>query len=292
MKRVLNLGSLNIDFVYQVPHVVVGGETLSSTDYSQHPGGKGANQSVALSLAGLAVSHAGQVSQDGLWLCDVLKEKGVDTSLIKIDDTVATGHAIIQVSDAGENSIILFGGANQSLKRSFIDEVLATHDWQALVLQNEINELDYILEQAIALNIPIIFNAAPYSKNLFDLSSLKNLHSLIVNETEAMELAQTDEIDSAFEILVKKYDKVRVIMTMGKHGVKASYLGESCFVAAKKSQVVDTTAAGDTFVGYYTKSILAEDKLHQALTMATAAASITVSRQGAMNAIPRLDELN
>lgn len=144
MAHILSYGSLNLDLVYQVPHFVQAGETLSSTSRTVHCGGKGLNQSIAAARAGGTVSHAGKIGGDGTVLTDILRESGVDTDFVTVGDG-PSGHAVIQVDPSGQNCILLFGGCNQEITHEEIDRALAhfqTGDY--LILQNEINGLDYI----------------------------------------------------------------------------------------------------------------------------------------------------
>lgn len=148
MAHILSYGSLNLDLVYQVPHFVQAGETLSSTSRTVHCGGKGLNQSIAAARAGGTVSHAGKIGGDGTVLTDILRESGVDTDFVTVGDG-PSGHAVIQVDPSGQNCILLFGGCNQEITHAEIDRVLA--HFQAgdyLILQNEINGLDHLMTQA------------------------------------------------------------------------------------------------------------------------------------------------
>lgn len=160
-RPILNIGSLNIDHVYAVKAFVRAGETIASRQYRKHPGGKGANQSVALARAGAKVAHAGAVGPEGRWLIDLLQKEGIDTRFIQ---TVKepSGHAVIQVDERGENAIFLYGGANQGLRKADIEKALdffQPGDW--LLLQNEINGLDTILEEAHRRRLRTCFNPAP-----------------------------------------------------------------------------------------------------------------------------------
>lgn len=146
--KVLNYGSLNIDYVYSVDHIAQIGETILSDSLKTFCGGKGLNQSIALAKAGVAVNHAGLIGEDGDILLDICKEYGVDTTYIK-KVPAQGGHTIIQVDKEGRNNIILYGGTNQMQSREYIDKVLS--DFTAgdyLLLQNEINQLDYIIDKA------------------------------------------------------------------------------------------------------------------------------------------------
>ena len=123
MAHILSYGSLNLDLVYQVPHFVQAGETLSSTSRTVHCGGKGLNQSIAAARAGGTVSHAGKIGGDGTVLTDILRESGVDTDFVTVGDG-PSGHAVIQVDPSGQNCILLFGGCNQEITHEEIDRVL------------------------------------------------------------------------------------------------------------------------------------------------------------------------
>ena len=152
--KVLCFGSLNIDYVYDVPHFVQGGETLASRSLHAYTGGKGLNQSVALARAGLEVYHAGAIGPDGEFLLELLREAGVNTEHVERLTDVRTGHAIIQKNEKGDNCILLYGGANRSITRQQIDRTLAGFSGgDALVLQNEISELPYLVERAKAAGI-------------------------------------------------------------------------------------------------------------------------------------------
>ena len=160
--KVLNFGSLNIDFVYRVRDFVRPGETISAASFARFPGGKGLNQSIALARAGARVLHAGAVGTDGGFLVDLLRENGVDCSLVAVIDDTPTGHAVIQVADSGENSIVLYPGANHRIADELIDRALAlTAPGDILLLQNEISAMPEIMRRAAERNLRIFFNPAP-----------------------------------------------------------------------------------------------------------------------------------
>ena len=193
--KILNFGSCNIDFVYKLDHIVTIGETETSNSMQVFPGGKGLNQSVALAKAGMEVYHAGCIGTDGEMLTDVLESNGVDISNIKKVDE-KTGHAIIQVSNKGDNSIFLYSGSNAKITEEFVDEVLDKFQkGDMLLLQNEINKIDYIIEKAYKKGMCIIFNPSPYNdeiKNLdFNMLSyiiIQNLKSLLLSEVKEVYL--------------------------------------------------------------------------------------------------------
>lgn len=183
--KVLNFGSINIDYVYKVDHFVQKGETISSSNLSIFSGGKGLNQSIALSRAGADVYHAGVVGIDGTFLIEQLKEAKVNTDYIYISDSIRTGNAIIQNDKKGDNCILLYGGANKSITSEMINKTLSyfkKDDW--LVLQNEINEIPYIVEKAHEIGMKIVLNPSPMNDAIFDIN-LNYVDCFIMNEIEA-----------------------------------------------------------------------------------------------------------
>ena len=159
--KILNFGSLNIDYVYKVDHMVREGETLSSSGMEVFLGGKGFNQSVALAKAGVPVYHAGMIGKEGEVFLDACKEYGISSRFIKTIEE-KNGHTIIQVDKEGQNCIMLYCGSNRSLTKDFIDEVLAYFNkGDYILLQNEVNHLDYIIEKAYERGIKIILNPSP-----------------------------------------------------------------------------------------------------------------------------------
>lgn len=287
---ILVLGSLNIDHVYRVEHLVRPGETLSSSDYARYLGGKGANQAIALVRAGADVAFAGRIGADGVWLRDFLAEEGIDVTRIGEVD-VATGHALIQVDDGGENAIILYGGANRSFQA---DEIPALLDGfgpeDRLLIQNEISAMPAIMAEAARRSIPIVFNPAPMERDVLDLP-LETVSTLILNETEGEALAGSSDPDAILEILGRRYPESDIVLTLGAGGVRYAKRERRIEVTGEKVEVVDTTAAGDTFTGYFLASRIAGMDVEQALRRANRAAAICVTRPGAAPSIPRKNEL-
>jgi ribokinase len=289
--KILNYGSLNIDMVYQVPHIVKPGETISATDVKQFAGGKGANQSVALAKAGAPVWHAGTIGHDGTWLLDLLQKFSVHTELISQYEG-STGQAIIQVSDEGQNSIFLYGGGNQSNTEEAIDKALSHFtEGDYLVLQNEVNLISYIIDKAYARGMKICLNPAPYTDEV-KTWPLEKLDLLVVNEIEGQDLAGKEGgFDETLSELTRMYPGMSILLTAGKEG---AYFGKDEmreYVPIFDSPVVDTTAAGDTFFGYFLAGRLEGMTVKAAMELATKASSITVSRPGAMDSIPYIREL-
>ena len=204
--NILNFGSLNIDLVYQVEHIARPGETIASSSHQVFAGGKGANQSAALARAGARVFHAGQVGPDGQWLVDKLAGLGVDVQHIRVGD-VPTGHAIIQVDRQGQNSIVLFAGANAQIDRGAIDAALSHFDrGDILLLQNEINDVSYIIASASERGLTICLNPAPFGPEV-RAYPLELVDVLIVNETEATGLAGASEPRRAGRALPPRPDR-------------------------------------------------------------------------------------
>ena len=289
--KIINFGSINIDHVYRVPHLVKPGETLSSLDLVTGLGGKGANQSVAIARAGVSVAHVGRVFKGDRWAVELLASTGVDTDNIALIEG-ASGHAIIQVDDQGENAIVLHGGANQSFSIADIESAL-NHNQQAryLLMQNETNLLAEAFELAQAKGIKIVLNPAPMTDNIKDLP-LAKLDTLIVNQGEAEALCGAADIDQMTQQMAALAPQTRVVVTLGGDGAMLLANGEVTHINSPSVDVVDTTGAGDTFVGYFLAGVAEGMNDHDALQRACLAGSIAVTRQGAITAIPDRSEVN
>ena len=290
--RILNYGSLNIDYVYEVDHIVRPGETLSGKSFSTFPGGKGANQSAAIARAGGSVWHAGKIGSDGRWLLDVLSGCGVNTERVKVYDG-PTGHAVIQVDRHGENSIVLFGGGNLAITEEDIaDSITGFEAGDYLVLQNEISQLSKIIDAAVEAGLRICFNPAPFSLEVRELH-LAKIDILIVNETEARGLAGGGgSPDTLARQLAREYSGCEIVLTAGGGGAHFARDKEYAFCPSRKVEVVDTTAAGDTFLGYYLVSRTRAVTPPEAMRRAATAASIAVARAGAISSIPGAEEVS
>lgn len=294
--KVLCFGSLNIDYTYKVPHFVKKGETLASERLQVFGGGKGLNQSVALAKAGTEVYHAGSIGQDGMFLLDMLKDAGANTDFVKILDTVRTGNAIIQNDKSGDNCIILYGGANQAITREQVDEVMSHFEsGDYLVLQNEINELGYIVEKAHEKGMIIVLNPSPMNEKILALP-LDVINYFILNEVEAAQiLGKEDKGEESWEQiaddLLKKFPQATIVLTMGSEGSVFKNQKETVCQSIYKVQAVDTTAAGDTFSGYFIGGILSGLSAKEAMDQASKASAIAVTRKGAVPSIPLLAEV-
>lgn len=295
--RVLSFGSLNIDYVYEVPRFVGGGETLSALSLSRFSGGKGLNQSVALARAGLEVRHAGAVGRDGLFLLEELRAAGADTRYVEVLEDVSTGHAVIQRTPAGENCILLYGGANRRITREHIDRVLSDFGpGDALVLQNEISELPYLAEQAKKRDMIVALNPSPMEEGL--LSLLPSAGYLILNEIEASQLLRGlgKPVPEAGEALAEALaealpSSAAIVLTLGPQGSLCAAGGRLIRQAAVPVRPVDTTAAGDAYTGFFLAGALGGRGVEWAMEYASAAAAIAVTRPGAAPSIPSREEV-
>lgn len=288
--KFLNFGSLNIDKVYDVSHFVNKGETLSSISYSEFAGGKGLNQSIALSRSGSTVFHAGKIGADGLFLKDTLQREGINTDCV-FEDSKVSGHAIIQVDSNGENCILLFGGANKEITVNQVDIVLNNFfKGDILVLQNEINLIDYIIDEAHKKELLIALNPSPIDKNIKEIDFSK-IDYLIFNEIEGKEITNESEPTKILNVLLSRYNNLKLILTLGSNGVIYKDKSNEYFHDIYKTDVVDTTAAGDTFLGFFLSILSQSNDVELALKMASKASSIAVSRNGASVSIPLLSEI-
>lgn len=294
--KILSFGSLNIDYVYKVPHFVKKGETLSAKELNVYTGGKGLNQSIALARAGVETYHAGAIGTDGLFLLDKLKEAGVHTDLVKVLDDVRTGNAIIQNDEEGDNCIVLFGGANQAISKEQVDEVFEQFtDEDYLLIQNEINELPYITEKAKEKGMKIILNPSPMNEKIMQLS-LDQIDYFILNEIEAMQILEMDEpeeINGKYigGLLHEKFPNAAIVLTLGSEGSVCILEDEYVEQPIYKVKAVDTTAAGDTYTGYFIAGILNGKTIKESMDTASKASAIAVTRQGAAPSIPVLEEV-
>ncbi|SOB96981.1 ribokinase [Pseudobutyrivibrio ruminis] len=288
--KVLNFGSLNLDYTYQVPHIVREGETISSNDVQMHLGGKGFNQSVALARAGVPVYHAGLVGEEGLDFYDACQECGIKTDYIKTV-TGRCGHTIIQVDDEGQNSIVLFGGANQKNTKEYVDEVLKNFETgDILLLQNEVNELPYIIDQAFAKGMTIVLNPSPMNE-IIDECDLGKVSIFVLNETEGQQLTGQTTPTTIVAAMEASFANAKIVLTLGKGGSIFHHGDEELYQAAFDVDTVDTTAAGDTFTGYLIAGILKKQPMRDVLVNASKAAALAVKKQGAAQSIPFMSEV-
>ncbi len=286
--KILNFGSINIDYVYSLSHFVQPGETIASKSFQTFIGGKGCNQSVAIAKAGVEVFHAGNISESGLFIKEQLEEWNVNTQFINILEE-ATGHAIIQVNDSGENAIIIHGGANQTISEKQIDDTLSYFGKDDfLILQNEINNINSIIAKAKEKEMMVFFNPAPMTAVVHDYC-LALVDCFIVSETEGQKLTCEHDVKSIIHKMKATYPNAAIIMTLGNKGVIYAKANEWIEESAFEVEVVDTTGAGDTFIGYFVASLSQGKTIASALQIANRAASIAVTRKGGAVSIPFLN---
>jgi ribokinase len=285
--KILVYGSLNIDLIFSVDHIVRPGETISSSALVRSAGGKGANQSAALAKAGMKVFIAGKIGGDGSFLLEQLQSYGVDTRHVMRWEGF-TGQALIQVDKTGQNSIILNAGGNGAIRSDEIVPVLENfRQGDIVLLQNEIPLSGEIMTEAKKRGMKVCLNPSPFDERIEKLP-LELSDILFVNEIEGAGLAGLDnpEIPALQDTLTKRFPETEIILTAGKDGAYYSKGDERAKGDIVDIPVVDTTAAGDTFTGYYLAARAKNCAVKDALTLACKAASITVSRKGAMQSIP------
>lgn len=290
-KRAIVFGSLNMDFVYEVDHIVQPGETILSKSLKKNPGGKGLNQAIALARAGCSVDIAGKIGVDGIILKDICQKAQIGTKHL-LNSALPTGNAIIQVDQKGQNSIVLFGGANQDQTEMEISKSLDDFmPGDYLFLQNEINGINAIIQEGSKRDLTIVLNPSPFEPTLKEYH-LEKVDWFILNEIEICQIMEEEDISKAAQLFMEQYPKAGIVLTLGDKGSVCFHEGKKYVQGCYPCDVVDTTAAGDTFTGYFFAGIMQdENKIAEALDMAARAASVTISRQGAAETIPVKEEL-
>lgn len=288
--KIYNFGSLNVDRVYGVEDFVRAGETILAKSLSFFPGGKGLNQTIALARAGANVYHVGCIGRDGGILKETLVENQVPLTYVKELDADG-GHTALQVSESGQNAIIVYSGTNHMLTEDFIDEVMQTIEpGDYVLMQNEINLVPYIIRRAKEAGAVVALNPSPITKELTTYP-LEMVDLFIVNEIEGEALTGEKEPEKILRVFREKYPHAKIVLTLGSEG--SCYQDEETFATQEiyKNTVVDTTGAGDTYCGYLLTCLMEGVPVKEALNMATAASSIAVSRQGAAPSIPKREEV-
>ncbi len=289
--KIFNFGSLNIDYIYRVNNFVQAGETISSLNFEAFPGGKGLNQSVAISKAGGNVYHVGSIGADGDMLLQELIKAGVSVDFIK-NSKNRTGHAIIQVNREGQNCIIIAPGANFDITADDIDLALSNAQIGDIVLlQNEVNNISEIMKKAKEKNLKVIFNPSPITAEMADYP-LELVDTFMLNEIEGSYLSDKKEPQEILDTLQNKYPNAEIILTLGIEGSIYKKKDIQYFIPPRKVTAVDTTGAGDTFCGYYIASISNNIDIESSLVRATVAASIAVTRAGASTSVPYSSEVD
>ena len=299
-KNIVVLGSLNVDNIMKMPRMTLEGETMALSDVTTAPGGKGANQAVSASRQGANVSFIGSVGNDanGQFMRATLLTNGVNVDAVTTNGDVPTGSAYIMLQDSGANTILIHGGANQALNIGDLDaELISKAD--TLIAQFEV-PLPVITEAfkiAKANNVQTILNPAPA---VYDLTpELVEVTDIILpNETEA-QLLSGITVENNERILNQVSDKLlstgikRSVITLGGAGSFIADGNNRWWAKPNQVKAVDTTAAGDTFIGAVAAVINPDfSNLKEAITRASAASAIAVTRPGAIPSIPTKDEVD
>lgn len=289
---IYNFGSLNIDKVYQLDRFVRPEETVISNSYSENFGGKGLNQSIAISRSGSEVYHIGVIGRDGNDFRNYLKSNNVNINYI-IEKNIPNGHAIIQVDKNGQNCIIVSKGSNDHLNKDLIDDAMKNIKKSDLVLlQNEVSNVDYIIKQAFQKRAFIVLNPSPINSSLLE-SSLEYVNLFILNEIEAKYLSDyfEDDIEILKKKLLNKYPGSAFLLTLGSKG--SNYFDENADIRYKayKVKVKDTTGAGDTFCGYFISSLCKGFDIKECLEISSAASALAIMIQGASSSIPKFEDV-
>ena len=288
--KVLNIGSMNIDYVYNVDHIIQPGETEATGGMNVFLGGKGINQSIAVPKAGAEVYHGGMIGEDGQAFLDACDEYGVNSeNILKIEGK--TGHTIIQIDKNAQNCILLFGGANQMLTEDFVDGVLDKFEaGDILLLQNEVNQMPYIVNKAYAKGMVIALNPSPFNEKLDEVDMTK-ISIFLLNEVEGGQITGLTEPEEIMNKMREMFPHAKIVLTLGKDGAMYCDGSQIYFQPVFKVDAVDTTAAGDTFTGYFLAGIIEGMEPAEILKMSAKASSIAVTRAGAVPSIPYRKEV-
>ena len=288
--KVLNIGSMNLDHVYSVDHIVQPGETQASTDMNIFLGGKGMNQSIALAKAGVEVYHGGMIGKDGQIFIQACEEYGVHADYIQKLEC-KTGHTIIQIDKEAQNCILLYGGANERLTEEYVDEVLSHFtEEDILLLQNEVNQIPYIVDKAYEKGMQIALNPSPYNEKLSAVDMSK-ISIFLLNEIEGNQVTGFTKPDDIIAEMLKRFPKAKIVLTLGKDGAVYAEGEERVYQPIFKVKAVDTTAAGDTFTGYFLAGLIEGLPMPEVLKRSAKASSIAVTRNGAVPSIPYRNEV-
>ncbi len=293
MPKVVCYGSLVRDMIYRVPHFVNPGETLPAKELGVFHGGKGFNQAIALKRAGLPeVCLSGARGSDGLDFKEYLETEGVKCDFLYPLD-VPQGHAVIQVTPSGQNAIVHFGGSNHCVPKKLVEDLdafLSAGDW--FIAQNEVNLLPEIMNELADKGVVIAFNPSPCDDSIKALP-LEKTSYLIVNEVEGATISgvPSDRPVDILKSMREKFPNTKTILTLGENGAYYDDGKEVVRQEAYPVKAVDSVGAGDTFAGYFFASVIGGLAPKDALSLASIAAAISVTRSGAAPSIPTLKEV-
>ena len=288
--KILNYGSMNIDNVYSVEHMARPGETILATGRGVFCGGKGLNQSIALSKAGAPVWHAGLLGEDGAPLRAVLEENGVSTGLVR-EVPGPSSHTVIQVDRNGRNCILFYAHDGLRITDAYLDEIFSRFgEGDALLLQNELDNAAGAMRRAKARGMKVVLNPSPADESLLPLP-LELVDCFVLNEHEGAFLTGEEDVSRVLDALHAKFPGAMLVLTLGEKGSVCLADGVRVEQGIFPVRAVDTTAAGDTFTGFFLAALLAGKSVPDCLRRAAMASSIAVSRSGAAPSIPGLDEV-
>lgn len=297
MKKICVIGSLNMDLVVKVDTMPKGGQTLIGSDFKEVPGGKGANQAVAMARLGGNVNMIGKVGTDGFGqtLISALKNDKVDTKYVNIEDG-STGVAMITVDKNAENSIVVAPGANFKVNSDYIDRnIQAINESDIVVLQLEtpIETIKYALKKAKELEKYTILNPAPAVK--LEDTIIANVDLLTPNETEleilsGIEIKNEDDIKKAAKAMINKGVK-ELIVTLGSKGSLYINKEDMIFKKSYKVEAIDTTAAGDSYTGALAVAFASNKSVEDAMDFASKVGALTVTKEGAQSSLPTLEDV-
>lgn len=289
--KILNYGSMNIDNVYQVSHILTPGETLLASGLARFCGGKGLNQAIALRKAGSDVYMAGVAGADGDMLVEALQRHGVDTHLVKRVEG-ASGHTVIQVDEQAQNSIIVHADpALITFTDEEMDVILSEFGpGDALIEQNELARSPRMMQKASEKGMTILFNPSPLNDAIWQFP-LDRVDWFVLNEVEGHALTGKTEPEEILDQMQERFPRASVVLTLGDKGAYCMSSGRRICQPAYPVEAVDTTAAGDTFTGYFITGMMRGEPLESVLQRAAYAASICVSRKGAADSIPSAEEM-
>jgi ribokinase len=297
-RKIVVVGSSNMDMVVKTNHIPVPGETVLSGSFFMNPGGKGANQAVAVARLGGEVTFISKMGNDifGKQFSQLFSDEGIDTRYIMSDEDLPSGVALITVDDAGENSIVVASGANANLQSSDMDGSLmqiAVSGILLVQLEIPMDTVNYVVKYAHENGVKVILNPAP--ANVLSQELLECIYILTPNKTEAsmisgIEVTDMESAKQAARLICGKGAK-NVVVTMGPLGAVICKSGECSMVSARQVETVDTTAAGDVFNGALAVAVSEGKDLEEAVDFACEAAAISVTRLGAQSSIPYRTEL-
>lgn len=293
MSDIVVVGSLNMDMVVNVPHIPAVGETLLATDIHHYAGGKGANQAVAAARLGAKVSMIGRVGKDknGELLLKNLRDNNIDVSGMEIDEDMS-GTAFINVDPLGDNNIVVYPGANNKITIDQIERHRSIiENSKICILQLEIpyNVVKYVVDLCYEKGVKVIFNPAPALEGIED-ELIKKTYILVPNETELAMMSGKIEfiMDNIEDLSRKVYSRgcENLIVTLGNKG--SLYVKDGClkYFESKKVKAVDTTAAGDSFVGGLAVGLVEGKSIEESIKFATFVSALAVTKNGAQDSLP------